>query len=113
MKVPGAVAVHFLFPVWDPGVDGEHTRTDVTSVLLHLQLPLDPRLRRLERLGAGAEHRPAESAKAVGEAAREVGAAVGWLLVALLFLGAVLAASAVAAAGVLYGLGRLLNLLPD
>jgi hypothetical protein len=38
---------------------------------------------------------------------------VGWLLVALLFLGAVLATSAVAAAGVLYGLGRLLNLLPD
>jgi Zn-dependent protease with chaperone function len=113
LKVPGAVAVHLLFPVWDPGVDGEHTRTDVTSVLLHLQLPLDPRLRRLERLGAGAEHRPAESAKRVGEAAREVGSAVGWLLVALLFLGAVLAASAVAAAGVLYGLGRLLNLLPD
>ena len=31
MKVPGAVAVHFLFPVWDPAVDRDHTRTDVTS----------------------------------------------------------------------------------
>jgi Zn-dependent protease with chaperone function len=113
MKVPGAVAVHFLFPVWDPRVDADHTRTDVTSVLLHLQLPLDPRLRRLERLGAGAEHRPDAPAKPIGEAAREIGAAVGWLLVALAFLGLVLAASAVAAAGVLYALGRLLNLLPD
>jgi hypothetical protein len=105
--------VHFLFPVWDPKVDADHTRTDVTSVVLHLQLPLDPRLRRLERLGAGAEHRPEAPAKPIGEAAREIGAAIGWLLVALTFLGLVLAASAVAAAGILYGLGRLLNLLPD
>jgi hypothetical protein len=49
----------------------------------------------------------------MGEAAREIDAAAGWLLVALAFLGLVLAASAVAAAGVLYALGRLLNLLPD
>jgi Zn-dependent protease with chaperone function len=109
MKVPGAVPVHFLFPVWDPGVDREHTRTDVTSALFHLQLPLDPRLRRLERLGAGAEHRPATPGKPAGEAAREIAAAVGWLLVALALLCALLVLSVVAAAGVLYGLGWLLH----
>ena len=54
MTVPGAVAVHFLFPVWDPEVDRDNTRADVTSGLLHMQLPLEPRLRRLERLGASA-----------------------------------------------------------
>ena len=58
MKVPGAVAVHFLFPVWDPDVDQDHSRPDVTSLLLHMQLPLEPRLRRLERLGASAGGRP-------------------------------------------------------
>jgi hypothetical protein len=109
MKVPGAVAVHFLFPVWDPAVDREHTRTDVTSVLFHLQLPLDPRLRRLERLGAGAEHRPAGPGKPAREAIREVAAATGWLLVALLLLAAVLGLGVVAAAGVFYGLGWLLS----
>ena len=31
MKVPGAVEVHFLFPVWDPAVDLDQTRQDVTS----------------------------------------------------------------------------------
>ena len=56
MKVPGAVEVHFLFPVWDPEVDlADQSRQDVTSVLMHLQLPLEPRLRRLERLGARAD----------------------------------------------------------
>jgi Zn-dependent protease with chaperone function len=112
IAVPGAVGVHFLFPVWDPAVDSDHARSDVTSALLHLQLPLEPRLRRVERLGASAEHR-LPPAKSVPKAVREVAAAVGWLLVALVFLAGVLAASALAAAGVLYGLGRLLNLLPD
>ena len=55
MKVPGAVEVHFLFPVWDPAVDLDQTRQDVTSAVMHLQLPLEPRLRRLERLGARAD----------------------------------------------------------
>lgn len=52
MKVPGAVAVHFLFPVWDPAVYHGQTQPDVTNVLMHMQLPFEPRLRRLERLGA-------------------------------------------------------------
>jgi hypothetical protein len=113
MTVPGGVAVHFLFPIWDPAVDRDHTRTDVTSALYHMQLPLEPRLRRLERLGASAEHRPVGLATPAGERAREIAAAVGWLLVALVFLAVLLALSAVAAAGVLYGLGWLLDLLPE
>lgn len=111
VKVPGAVTVHFLFPVWDPGVDRDYTRTDVASVLLRMQLPLEPRLRRLQRLGASAERRPTGSTEAAGIALREFAAALGWLALAALLLGGVLAASAFAAAAVLYGLGWLLHAL--
>ncbi|HET8625527.1 MAG TPA: M48 family metalloprotease [Gemmatimonadales bacterium] len=109
MKVPGGVPVHFLFPVWDPEVDRDQTRTDVTSVLLRMQLPLEGRLRRLERLG-GVTDRPAQP-PSLGEVAREFAGAAGWLTVAALLLAVVLAASAFAAAGVLYGLGWLLDAL--
>ena len=104
--VPGAVAVHFLFPVWDPAVDRDDTRTDVTSVLLRMQLPLEPRLRRLQRLGASAERRPAGSTGAAAAATvREFAGALGWLGLSALLLGGLLAASALAAAAVLYLLG--------
>ncbi len=108
MKVPGAVAVHFLFPVWDPAVDRDHSRTDVTSVLMHLQLPFEPRLRRLQRLGASAE-RPAGWMPSEGYTLRDIAAAAGWLGLGALFLGAVLVLSALGAAAVLYVLGWLLD----
>jgi hypothetical protein len=108
MKVPGAVAVHFLFPVWDPTVDQDDSRTDVASALLHMQLPLEPRLRRLQRLGASAE-RPAGWTPAEGTTWRDLAAALGWLGVGALFLGGVLVASVLASAAVLYVLGWLLH----
>jgi Zn-dependent protease with chaperone function len=112
VTVPGAVAVHFLFPVWDPAVDRDDTRTDLASALLRMQLPLEPRLRRLQRLGARTEPRQAASTTEGEESKlREVAEALGWLGVAVLFLGGLLAASAVAAAAVLYLLGWLLHLL--
>jgi Zn-dependent protease with chaperone function len=108
MKVPGAVAVHFLFPVWDPEVDRDHTRADVTSGLLHMQLPLEPRLRRLERLGASAGG-AALAKPDPGLTWREIAAGAGWLGVGAVFLGGVVALSAVGAAAVLYALGWLLH----
>jgi hypothetical protein len=107
MTVPGAVAVHFLFPVWDPEVDRDHTRADVTSGLLHMQLPLEPRLRRLERLGASAGG-AALAKPDPGLTWREIAAGAGWLGVGAVFLGGVVALSAVGAA-VLYALGWLLH----
>jgi Zn-dependent protease with chaperone function len=104
MTVPGAVAVHFLFPVWDPGVDRDHTRPEVTSGLLHMQLPLEPRLRRLERLGASVDGTPLARPDP-GLTWREVAAGAGWLGVGAVFLAGVVALSAVGAAAVLYAVG--------
>ena len=110
MVVPGAVPVHFLFPVWDPAVDQDNSRTDVTSAVLRMQLPLDPRLRRLERLGAAGGGQPLPAGSA-GVSLREIAEAAGWLGIAALLLAALLAASALGAAGLLYALGWLLDLL--
>jgi Zn-dependent protease with chaperone function len=108
MVVPGAVAVHFLFPVWDPGVDRDHTRPDVTSLLLHMQLPLEPRLQRLERLGAGAGGAPLATPDP-GLTWREIAAGAGWIGVGAVLLCGVVALSVVGAAAVLYALGWLLQ----
>jgi hypothetical protein len=111
MVVPGAVPVHFLFPVWDPAVDRDSSRTDVTSAVLGLQLSLQPRLRRLERLGAltGGDAPPVEGGK--GESLRDIAGGVGWFIIATLLLAALLATSALGAATALYALGWLLDLV--
>jgi Zn-dependent protease with chaperone function len=108
MKVPGAVAVHFLFPVWDPAVDKDNTRPEVTSALLHMQLPLEPRLRRLERLGAGTGGAPLATSDP-GLTWREISAGAGWIAVGVVLLGVAVALSVLGAAGVLYALGWLLH----
>jgi Zn-dependent protease with chaperone function len=108
VKVPGAVAVHWLFPVWDPKIDRDQTRKEVTTGLMHMHLPLDPRLRRLERLGASAGAKPRKHSDP-GYTWREVAAAAGWLSVGALTLAVVVALTAVGAAGVLYLLGWLLD----
>jgi hypothetical protein len=112
VTVPGAAVVHFLFPIWDPAVDRDESRTDVSSALLRMQLPLETRLQRLKRLGARAGTHNGEAMRgAAGITLREFGSALGWLSVAVLFLGGVLAVSALGAAGVLYLLGWLLHIL--
>jgi Zn-dependent protease with chaperone function len=108
MKVPGAVAVHFLFPVWDPGVDRDNTRPEVTSLLLHMHLPLEPRLRRLERLGASAGDAPLATPDP-GLTWREIAAGAGWIGVGAVLLGGVVALSVLGAAAVLYALGWLVH----
>jgi Zn-dependent protease with chaperone function len=108
MKVPGAVAVHFLFPVWDPDVDKDHTRPDVTSLLMHMQLPLEPRLRRLQRLGAGADGKRLKRPDP-GYTWRDVAAGAGWIGVGAVLLCGVVALSVVGASATLYGLGWLLQ----
>jgi Zn-dependent protease with chaperone function len=108
MKVPGAVAVHFLFPVWDPAVDRDNTRPEVTSLLLHMHLPFEPRLRRLERLGASAGDTRLETPDP-GLTWREVVAGAGWIAVGVVLLGGVVALSVLGAAAVLYALGWLLH----
>ena len=89
-------------------MDRDHTRADVTSGLLHMQLPLEPRLRRLERLGASAGG-IALARPDPGLSLREIAAGAGWLGVGAVFLTAVVALSAVGAAAVLYLLGWLLG----
>jgi hypothetical protein len=112
VTVPGAVAVHFLFPVWDPAVDLDQTRTDVASALLRMQLPLEPRLQRLQRLGATAEPgQTGSTAEGVKSRLWEVAEILTWLGLAGLFLGGLVVVSALAAALVLYLLGWLLHLL--
>ena len=108
MKVPGAVEVHFLFPVWDPGVDLDQTRQDVTSAVMHLQLPLEPRLRRLERLGARADGATL-AVSDPGYTWLEVAKGAGWISVGAVMLLGVMALSVVGAAATLYALGWLLH----
>jgi Zn-dependent protease with chaperone function len=112
MVVPGALPVHFLFTVWDPAVDQDSKRTDVTSVLLRMQLRLEPRLRRLARLGANVrsgDAPPPEGTEA--ETLPELAASVGWLFAGALILLALLGVSALSAGGALYGIGWLLDLV--
>jgi Zn-dependent protease with chaperone function len=112
VTIPGAVAVNFLFPVWDPAVDRDETRTDVASALLRMQLPLDPRLHRLQRLGATTGPLPAElTSEPAKPKLRDLVEILGWLGVASLLLAGLLAVSALAAAAVLSLLGWLLHLL--
>ena len=109
MKVPGAVEVHFLFPVWDPAVDlADPSRQDVTSMVMHLQLPLEPRLRRLERLGARAD----DASLAISDPGYtwlDVAQAAGWISLGAVLLAGVMALSVVGAAATLYALGWLLH----
>jgi len=108
--VPGAVPVNFLFPVWDPDVDKDQTRTDIASALLRMHLPLEARLKRLERLGALRGGAPGSKAPVKwGEEVRELGEFVLWLGVQLLLLGALMVFSAVAAAALLWLLWWVLN----
>ena len=112
MVVPGAVPVHFLFPVWDPAVDQDNKRTDVTSVLIRMQLRLEPRLRRLERLGASVRRDAAALPEgAAGETLRELAASAGWICVGALLLAALLVVSALSAGGALYAIGWLLDVV--
>lgn len=108
MKVSGAEAVHWLFPVWDPAVDRDETRSEVTTVLLHMHLPLEPRLRRLERLGASPDGAPLPTADP-GYTWREVAEAAWWIGVGAVILAGVVVVSAAGAAGVLYFLGWFLG----
>ncbi len=108
--VPGAVPVNFLFPIWDPKVDFDKTRTDIGSALLRMHLPVEARLKRLERLGAIGEAAPGTKAPIKwGEELRELGEFLGWLCVSLLLLGTLMVFSAAAAAALLWLLWWMLN----
>ena len=89
-------------------MDRDQTRAEVTTVLMHMHLPLEPRLRRLERLGASADGKRLKKADP-GLSWREVAAGAGWIGVGAGILGAVVARSALSAAAVLYFLGWLLG----
>jgi len=80
----------------------------VTSVLLHMQLPFESRLRRLQRLGASAE-RPAGWKPPEEYTLRDIAGAAGWIGVSALFLATVLVLSALGASAVLYLLGWMLH----
>jgi hypothetical protein len=73
-----------------------------------MQLPLEPRLRRLERLGAGPGGKPLKR-RDPGLTWREVAAGAGWIGVGAVMLVGVVALSVVGAAATLYGLGWLLQ----
>jgi Zn-dependent protease with chaperone function len=112
VTIPGAVAVHFLFPVWDPAVDRDQTRTDVSSALLRMQLPLEPRLQRLQRLGAMTGASEKESTSGVEKTTlKDVAAMLGWLTVAVLSVGILLALDILGAAAVLYFIGWMLHVV--
>ncbi|HUQ16117.1 MAG TPA: hypothetical protein VM094_08675 [Gemmatimonadales bacterium] len=117
--VPGAVPVNFLFPVWDPGVDKpvweldvDKARTDIGSALLRMHLPVEARLRRLERLGALRGAAPGSKAPVNWrEELSDLGKFLGWLALVLLLLGALMAYSAAAASALLWLLWWMLNLV--
>jgi hypothetical protein len=75
---------------------------------MHMHLPLEPRLRRLERLGASAGGKPLKQADP-GYTWREVAAGAGWLSVGAVILGGMMVLTAAGAGAVLYFLGWLLD----
>jgi Zn-dependent protease with chaperone function len=110
--VPGAVPVNFLFPVWDPGVDKDQPRTDIASALLRMHLPVEARLRRLERLGALRGGAPDSTAPAPsGDGPREVLKFVLLLGALVLLLAALMVFSAAMASALLLLLWWVLNLV--
>jgi Zn-dependent protease with chaperone function len=109
VQVPGAVTVHFLFPIWDSAVDRDQSRKDLGSVLLRMQLPLESRLERLERLGAGAGL--AAPGEPLGNRLKQLGSMLLWLTLAALLLGLLLGLNLVIGAAELYAAGWLLRLL--
>jgi hypothetical protein len=73
-----------------------------------MQLPLEPRLRRLERMGAGADRKRLKR-RDPGLTWGEVAAGAGWIGVGAVLLCAVVALSVVGASATLHGLGWLLQ----
>lgn len=108
--VKGGVPVNFLFPIWDPDVDKDTTRADIGGALLRMHLPVEGRLKRLERLGAFRGAAPGSKAPVKwGEELRDLGKFLGWLAGTLMLLGALMVFSAVAAAALLWLLWWVLN----
>ncbi len=52
VRIPGAISVNFLFPVWDRNVDKDQTRTDISAVMLRMHLDQEKRLKQIRKLGA-------------------------------------------------------------
>ena len=106
--VPGAIAMNFLFPVWDPAADRDTTRTDAAAGLLGMHLEPTARLERLGALGAALQAgerapRPPLAARlrAALPAWREVAEFVVALAAATLIVAAMIAATVAAASCVL------------
>jgi len=102
VEVPGGWPVHFLFPVWVKPTDQPATATTVASTnLARMQLPLEPRLRRLAALGASMESsrrvRLWTRVRAAMPEAKELGQLVGLVLLVVAGLAVLLVVTVLSA----------------
>jgi hypothetical protein len=108
VEVAGGWSVNFLFPVWPPVTEESAARqTEIASYVVGMRLDPKVRLERLAALGAALEsgastppHGLVARLRAALPDWKELGATVGWSLIALVG-GAVLVAVTLAAASVL------------
>ena len=104
VEVPGGWAVNFLFPVWPPVTEKNAHETAAAAHIVGMRLEAGPRLERLAALGATVETErsglPGADQAAARSELKDLLAAVGWAVVAVL-LSAVLIVSTLAAASLL------------
>jgi len=89
VKIPGAVTVNFLFPVWDKDVDRDEKRTDIASTLLGMHLDHDKRLVAVTKLGAQPEAtdgQPASFRAKLAEFARDLPGFLKWLAIGVVLM---------------------------
>jgi len=105
VEVPGGTAVNFLFLTWPPVTDENPDRqTDIAEHLVRMRVDPEVRLRRLAALGAlldaGALSRPRGLAARFRGALpdwKELGSFMGWLVLAVVVVGALVAVTLAAA----------------
>lgn len=117
VEVPGGWAVNFLFPVWPPATEESAARqTEVAAYIVGMRLDTEARLERLAALGAALDSE--ETTPPHGLVARlrralpdwkELGTVIGWSVIALVAVAALIAVTLAAASVLLIALWYVLR----
>jgi hypothetical protein len=117
VEVPGGWAVNFLFPVWPPVTEQSAARqTEIAAYVVGMRLEPTARLERLAALGAALDsgvtsgpHGLVARLRAALPDWKELRTAIGWSVVALVAVAALIAVTLAAASVLLIALWYVLQ----
>ena len=117
VEVPGGWAVNFLFPVWSPVTEQSAARqTEIAAYIVGMRLDPKVRLERLTALGAALESGAAATPRGLVARLhgalpdwRELRTAIGWIVMALVAVAALMAVTIAAASVLLIALWYVLR----